>query len=265
MRQGRIAPRLRATLPRLNPPVRTLGIDLASQNDRTAMATVTWAGGRAVAGVPVSPVSDSQALTSMASADWVGIDAPFGWPEAVVRALPQFAEGGTWPEADRDALRFRETDRFVHEKSGIWPLSVSSDRIAVPAWRCARLLASRPGTVDRLGGDRVAEVYPGAALKLWGFERRGYKTSGDRVRQERQRAARRLLVAEIERRGARWLDLAAAREACIESDHALDAVLASLLARAVARGLTWPPPEGDVVRREGWIHLPRPGTFDALA
>jgi predicted nuclease with RNAse H fold len=236
--------------------VRTLGIDLASRADRTAMATVTWAAGRAVVREPVSPVSDEQALEAMAAAEWTGMDAPFGWPEAVVRALPRFAERGEWPEADRDTLRFRETDRFVQEKTGIWPLSVSSDRIAVPAWRCARLLAARPGIVDRLGGAGVVEIYPGAALTLWGFQRRGYKRSGE---------ARALLVAEIERRADGWLDLAAARRACVESDHALDAVLASLLARAAARGLTWPPPGGDAVRREGWIHLPRPGTFDQLA
>jgi predicted nuclease with RNAse H fold len=244
--------------------VRTLGIDLASQDERTAMATIAWDAGRAVVGEPVSPVGDEQALTAMAAADWIGIDAPFGWPEAVVRALPQFADRGRWPgDADRDALRFRETDRFVHEKAGIWPLSVSSDRIAVPAWRCARLLTSRQA-VDRLGGNRVVEVYPGAALKLWGFERRGYKRSGDRARQATQRRARELLVAELERRGAGWLDLAAAREACVQSDDALDALLASLLARAAALRLTWSPPDDEVVRREGWIHLPRPGTFDEL-
>jgi predicted nuclease with RNAse H fold len=243
--------------------VRTLGIDLASQDDRTAMATVEWTGGRAVVGSPVSPVSDADALDAIAAADWTGIDAPFGWPEALVRALPGFADRGAWPDVDRDALRFRETDRFVHTASGIWPLSVSSDRIAVPAWRCARLLAALG--VDRLGGERVVEVYPGASLRLWGFERRGYKRSGDRARQAAQRSARAELVAEIEVRGAGWLELGAARAACVESDDALDAVLASLLARAAARALTWPPPGGDVVRREGWIHLPRPGTFGELA
>jgi predicted nuclease with RNAse H fold len=237
-------------------PVRTLGIDLASRDDRTAMAIVSWAAGRAVAHAPASPVSDEQALQAMAEVEWTGIDAPFGWPEAAVRALPVFADRGEWPDASRDALRFRETDRFVHAKTGIWPLSVSSDRIAVPAWRCARLLASRPGTLDRLGGSRVVEVYPGAALTLWGFQRRGYKRSRD---------ARALLVAEIERRAGGWLDLAGAQQACVASDHALDAVLAALLARAAARELTWPPPAGELVRREGWIHLPRPGTFDGLA
>jgi predicted nuclease with RNAse H fold len=236
--------------------VLTLGIDLASQDDRTAMAAVVWESGRAVVGEPVSPVTDAAALEAMAAADWTGIDAPFGWPEAVVRALPGFADHGEWPDAGRDELRFRQTDRFVREQSGMWPLSVSSDRIAVPAWRCARLLAARSGPVDRLGGDRVVEVYPGAALTLWGFTRRGYKRRAD---------VRALLVAEIERRGARWLDLAAARDACAASDDALDGVLAALVARAAARRLTWPPPAGEVVRREGWIHLPRPDTFGALA
>ena len=247
--------------------VRTVGIDLASQDDRTAMAAIVWRSGRATVEDTVSPVTDDAALAAMRAADWVGIDAPFGWPERFVRALPAFAARGVWPPAEAD-LRYRLTDRFARDRVGTWPLSVSSDRIAVPAWRCARLLAAHaPGRVDRLGRNRVVEAYPGAALTLWGFERRGYKGGGDPTRRARQREARRTLVDAIAHRGAPWLDLSSVYERCVESDDALDAVLAALVARAAACGLTWPPPreEGELVRREGWIHLPRPGTFERLS
>jgi hypothetical protein len=248
--------------------VRTLGIDLASQDERTAMAEIVWEGGRARVNPPATVVSDAYALDAIGRADWAGIDAPFGWPEAVVEALPAFADRGVWPPATTERLRFRLTDRFVRERAGAWPLSVSSDRIAVPAWRCARLLAAQaPGRVDRLGGNGVVEVYPGAALTLWGFDRRGYKRSGNLARQARQRDARTLLVDEVARRGAPWLDLTLAYDACVDSDDALDAVLAALVARAAALDLTCPPPrdELEVVRREGWIQLPVSGSFDRLA
>src|SRR5207253_2236918 len=68
-------------------------------------------------------------------------------------------------------LRFRATDFAVHERTGRWPLSVSSDLIAVPALRAARLF----GAHDRSGAGVLVEVYPAAALRIWGFSTRGYK------------------------------------------------------------------------------------------
>jgi len=43
-----------------------------------------------------------------------------------------------------------------------------------------------------------------------------------------------------------------------ETDHALDALVASLTARAAVQGRTLRPEIGqvDLARREGWIHLP---------
>jgi predicted nuclease with RNAse H fold len=247
----------------------TLGIDLASQPKRTAMALIDWRDGRAVVDMPVSPLSDEAALQAMHAADWVGIDAPFGWPDLMVRAVGAFADEGTWlDDGDVERLRFRLTDQHVHDQTGIWPLSVSSDRIALPAWRCAGLLWKHAGyRVDRLGGDRVVEVYPGAALTLWAFQRRGYKRSGNAGRQAAQRATRERLVEEIAVRAADWLDLSAAHEACVASDDALDAVLAALVTRAMARKMTWEPPAKYLatIEKEGWIHLPKPGTFDRLA
>jgi len=149
--------------------MRTLGIDLASQPENTALCVVSWADdGRGVEVEPPRAGWDDEALLAeMARADAVGIDAPFGWPAAFVSAVAVAGEG--WPAGVAvDALRFRETDRFVRSWTGevlgrrLSPLSVSADRIAYCAWRCRSLLARHRGT------SRVYEVYPAAALAVWG-------------------------------------------------------------------------------------------------
>jgi hypothetical protein len=82
-----------------------------------------------------------------------------------------------WPATEKGstaAFRHRETDRVtkIRNPSGRWPLSVSSDRIAVPAMRCAAILAEvarrrgRPA-VAREGSGLCCEVYPDPALRIW--------------------------------------------------------------------------------------------------
>jgi len=244
----------------------SVGIDLAAQNKNTAACVIEWRPGQATARAPiVGPEGeDLDWLVRLCTpARAVGIDAPFGWPDHAVQALAAWARGERWPDVSKDELRYRVTDRMVREATGHPPLSVSSDRIAVAAWRCARLLdllrtSERP--VDRTGRDGVFEVYPGAALTRWGLDRKGYKRSGNAAAKQRQRQARGALVAELARR-ASWLDLSAATEACVDSDDALDALLASLMAHAGHIGRTVvPPADDDTLRlrisREGWIHLP---------
>src|SRR4051812_24793398 len=77
----------------------------------------------------------------MRRAAWAGIDAPFGWPDALVDAVGIYAQYGTWPaDVSVEALRYRETDRFVRAQVkrargvSINPLSVSSNCIASTAW-----------------------------------------------------------------------------------------------------------------------------------
>ena len=236
--------------------MRTLGIDLAAQNPRTAVCAIDWDDEQARVHAPElggKREGDDWLVELARDADAVGIDAPFGFPDVAVNALSVWAERGRWTSASVHELRFRITDRFVHEETGRWPLSSSSDLIAITAWRCARLL-DRLDVKSRTGDDRVYEVYPGAALTCWRFVRAGYKSSAD---------ARAALLAELERP---WLDLGPARAACIESDDALDALIASLVTRAATRGLT-ENPSGDsaTIAREGWIHLPSADSFDQLA
>lgn len=174
----------------------------------------------------------------------------------------------------------------------IWPLSVSSDRIAVCAWRCADLLteyAAKTGwKLDRIGvplstgmdgppdaprptglvaRSGVVEVYPAAALALWGFEFKGYKRNAG-ISAALARDKRVGILAKLERAAGAWLILSDdVREACIDNDDAFDAFIASLVACAAATDNTLRPlvEQRGAAQREGWIHLPSPASIESLA
>ena len=254
------------------PGVRTLGIDLSASPKKTAACLIEWDGMVSV-DTPLLGLEDADLLYLMGQADWVGIDAPFGWPMDFLDAVLSWSESGAWPDTERSHLRYRETDRFVQRVARL-PLSVSSDRIAVTAMRCASLLsalgeqrAGTAGRIDRAGGDQVVEVYPGAALPLWSDEAadvrldpQGYKGSGATKRRE--------ALVEVLLRAAPWLTLdEPTRALCVASDDALDALLSSLVARAAALRLTMKPQTMEQAGRsevEGWIHVPELGSLGAL-
>lgn len=244
--------------------MRTLGIDLASQAATTAACLLAWRDGVADVEELQVGVEDSAALDLAARADVVGVDAPFGWPDDFVELIARWhgPDRATplppWTTTRRDALRFRLTDEVTRQVTGRWPLSVSTDLIALPALRCAGLLV-KLGVTDRSGGERAVEVYPAAALAAWGFASRGYKgTEGA--------AARRDLVGGL-RTATPWLRLRTRdADAIATSSDALDALLAALVARAWALGLAPPPPPEHRERaaREGWIALPAQGSLRKL-
>ena len=241
----------------------TLGIDLAAQPENTAACSVDWRDGGARV-VDVACDQDDEALARhIAAADKVGVDVPFGWPEAFVAAVARFHAGGAWPEMPTVMLRYRETDRHVQAVTGHWPLSVSTDRIGVPTFRAARLLSRltvQTQAVDRVGAALFVEVYPAAALRRWGFAATGYKGP---------KGAARLaaLFAGFQARTRAWLDLGRARQRCGTSADAFDALVAALVARAAGLGLCeGPPPHlADLATREGWIALPAGDALDRLA
>lgn len=196
-------------------------------------------------------------------ADKIGIDAPFGWPAPFTRAVAAYSTETVWPPADVPQLRFRRTDEVAKEKLGRWPLSVSTDLIAVTAMRAVRLLAevaANGETIDRSGRRRFVEVYPAAALHVWGFPSRGYKgTKGAEVRAR--------LVSDLAERAEDWLTLSEEDWAgCTASDDMLDALVAALVTRAAAIGRCEPIPPADqeLAREEGWIALPKAGSLDQL-
>ena len=250
----------------------SVGIDVASQDARTAICMIDWRDEQARI-EPLGPrgAGDVDIRRCVESADRVGVDIPLGWPSAFVESVSRHHRGEAWA-ADVDAaamtsLRLRDTDRWVTDQARrpgepgarCHPMSVSTNLIAIPAMRIARVL----GPVDRSGQGKVIEVYPAAALFVWGLPYRRYKG----FRPDR-RETRHALVDQL-RVQAPWL--VATRdedwERIRENDHELDALIASLVARAKARGLCNEDYDATSVaaRSEGWIALPLPDALDRLA
>lgn len=227
--------------------VTTLGIDMSSQPKGTAGCAITWEADRAVVMEPQLRCDDEMLGDMIAKSDAVGIDAPFGWPIEFALAVGAW-KFTYWKPELREQLCFRKTDRLVYETVGRWPLSVSADRIALPAMRTFALLV-RHGVTDRSGCEEFYEVYPAGTLSLWGLTTRGYKKDTDDHKQARQGILARL------RRAMPWLVVP---DICAASGDGLDALIASLTARAAMQGRTQrPTPEqAPYARREGWIHLP---------
>ncbi|WP_122263932.1 DUF429 domain-containing protein [Ornithinimicrobium cerasi] len=240
--------------------MQTLGIDLAAEPKKTGVAWIDWTGHKARVSDLHIGATDAELLGSMSDADKTGIDCPLGWPRQFVAFIAKHEDDHVVVEdgvaADwRRKLSYRETDLHVKRTvPGIQGLSVSTDRIGVTTMRCAALLsllAAQGLPVARTGSGPVAEVYPAASLVRWRLNHKGYKGSKGLVRRAE-------LVDELIR-AAPWLDLGAHEGDCRKSDDALDAVLASMTARAAYRNLTEPLPPGAeaAAAAEGWIALPR--------
>lgn len=241
----------------------TLGVDLAAAAERTALCLVKWGDGPPnVERLVARDVSDDLVRALGRDADVVAIDAPFGWPIPFVDAVSAYGAGFPWPSVQPQGLWLRRTDLLVQAMiGGRWPLSVSSDRIARPAERAARLLTllgedDRPAARD--GSDGVIEVYPAGALRRWDIPAEGYKDPGAHSLRAEIRDA--LISAS----GLRLRDEEQA--ALAATDHPLDALVASLVGRAFGIDGTNRPAGPDIAtaRREGWIHLPVIG-LDQLA
>jgi hypothetical protein len=78
--------------------MRTLGIDLSTAETQTAACVLDWDGveGRDLGAPPRVGLSDGALLQAMAQADYVGIDAPFGWPDPFRVAIDAWSERGEW-------------------------------------------------------------------------------------------------------------------------------------------------------------------------
>jgi Protein of unknown function (DUF429) len=267
-----------------------MGIDLSSQPRKTGVCLLRWdAGPPELLMLCRGKVDDGSDFHTKwlsttaygiqgdygAEITKVGIDAPFGWPIPFLDAVSAYRESvARWPtglDEPLDECRLRETDRAVHRRAAKWPLSVTSDKIALPAMRCASLLtdiAAKRGeeALSREGSGLCCEVYPDPALRRWtaGSPR---QLSPRESYKGKEKAAKRmeLLQALVERLpiedGNGLLDRAG-----LEDDY-LDALICALVARAVELEQTYPP-ESDAEREcaeiEGWIHLPS-APLEALA
>lgn len=234
---------------------RTVGVDLAADPSNTAAAVLEWRAGTVTLVELAHPCTDDDVLR-LAPDALVGVDCALGWPDPFVEFVAEVQTGLAHPvrgdaAAWRRSLAYRITDEAVREVTGRRPLSVSTDRLGLVAMRLASLVAALRGAGIEVRKDArppLFEVYPGAALRLWGFATRGYRVSAE---------VRAHIVDDLEHR-LPGLGLGAHRELCIEVDHALDAVVAALVARAAGLGRFHPVPDEvrRTVEREGWIVLP---------
>ena len=244
----------------------TAGIDLSSQTKRTGACVIEWSNGRAKITNLRLGVTDDEIVDLATTADKVGIDAPLGWPVAFVEAVSRHSREGSWPpdyrHADTSRFRLRRTDIWIWKGLGLpQPLSVSADRIALPAMRAAALISTLPEKVSLDGSGVVVEVYPAAALKRWGLPSRGYKGKNNLE-------GRKTLVSAFLADTDTWLDLDGSdKDLCFASDDAFDALVAAFVARAAAMALVEPIPQEDraVALREGWIAIPLAGSLPRLA
>ena len=226
--------------------VRTLGVDLASSPAKTAACVIRWENHSARVQHLQAGVDDDELRRLAADVDKVGIDVPFGWPEGFVASVSAHREMEAWPGFDSVELRLRRTDEFIWRETGRPPLSVSADRLAVPAFRAARLLSE--WQADRTGAGRFVEVYPRAARARFGLgQTRSITELGE---------------------CATWLTLAPDQQlACEQNSDCFDALVSALVARASALRLCEPIPDDllESARREGWIALPRTASLEQLA
>jgi predicted nuclease with RNAse H fold len=224
--------------------VRTLGVDLASKAAGTAACLISWEPGEATVEYLKAGIDDEKLHDLADRADKVGIDIPFGWPDAFVEAVCAHRNHTPWPSATKDEFRYRRTDLFVWRETHRPPLSVSSDKLAIPAFRVASLLST--WNADRTGSGKYVEVYPRAARDRWNLETKN--------------------VSEVAER-APWLRLEPEHvTSCDDDDDCYDALIAGLVTRAHVLGKCEPIPNDDLdaARREGWIALPREGSLDRL-
>lgn len=254
---------MNADAPRM--PVITAGVDLAAEPKGTALAVIEWMPGSAVLRALRLGVADEAIVLVAARCDKLGIDCALGWPDDFVAfvaghaAHDVLAADADGAMAWRRTLAYRATDREVREVTGRWPLSVSTDRLGLTAMRCAGLLERLRASgidVDRAGAGRIAEVYPAASLRLWGFTTAGYRT---------EPARRAELVVAVQGE-APWLDLAEFEPLMRASTDAFDAVIAALATRAAALGRSTVAPLRmlEQAHREGWVALPTGSLADLI-
>jgi hypothetical protein len=237
---------------------------LSAEPKGTALAIVDWSEKSAKLLQLNVGVDDDFIVANVREAEKLGIDCPLGWPIEFVDFVQRHSSGdNTEVSGDMDSRRrlaYRETDRAVREVTGRWPLSVSTDRLGLTAMRCAGLLSKLQTdgvTIDRSGAGRVVEIYPGASLRLWGFDTSGYRTSSDL----------RAKLLEAIKLSAPWFEPGNFAELMIESCDAFDSVIANFAARSTQAGLSTHPRKevANQARTEGWIALPQTSLSELLA
>jgi predicted nuclease with RNAse H fold len=232
------------------------GVDLSAEPKRTAVAVLRASARIELIDLQLGADND-QVIALTRDAEKIGVDCAFGWPTDFVEFVSSQHAGNPIDRSRGDVgidwrrrLAYRDTDREVLRVTGKQPLSVATDKLGLVAMRCAVLLEdwARAGrSVTRDGSGALVEVYPGAALKVWGMATPRYKVDAAPLTH---------LVDELLRQLP--LDLGS-HEAHVRTSHdSFDAVIAALVSLASARGQCVPIPAEFAAagRVEGWIAIP---------
>lgn len=232
--------------------MRVVGIDMATQPNKTGIAIATAVGDHVVLERVVLPTTRAALVEAIVDAFedpcLLAIDAPLGWPVALGATLAEHVAGHPLA-ASTNEMFLRETDALVHRVFGKKPLEVGADRIARTAHAALKLIDDLRQTLAvelplawaTPTNPCAIEVYPAATLLAHGISPRGYKgRGGGGVR------------AEIARRLEPLVELPPDPQ-LIESDHALDAAICVLAAADFLAGRCLEPTHADIAQREGWI------------
>ena len=236
----------------------TWGVDLSTTPANTAAVAIEWSPGSARVTRMVTPLAAPELVDLIRAhpTDHWGIDVPFGWPGQFAQFVAAHQQGPTRPTYAEGSwaspLRLRRTDRELmagEPARRVNPLSVAHDRLGAVAvlWAFvenALANSDPPMVIDRSGvTGSVFETYPAGIRVQWGLPKRG---SHD----ELGVLAARLDAVEIDHTGL------SAKGA---SEHAWDALLCALAARAHALGdrPKLSASQRTTAEAEGWIHLPQ--------
>jgi predicted nuclease with RNAse H fold len=242
----------------------TVGVDLAAEAKKTAVAVIEWRPGRVLVRSLAVNCRDADVLAAADGATKVGIDAPFGWPELFIDFVTAHRDRRPLAATDlagRRQLVYRLTDQLVIDAGLGRPLSVSADLIGHAAMRAAGLLAAFEAAgydADRSGAGLVVETYPAAALRRWGMTSTQYKGPAGTTRPNE--------IVDRMKQAVSGLELGEHEALCRRTDDALDAVVCALIARAAHRdAVTWPTTEQRFrARTEGWIVVPNGDLADLV-
>lgn len=243
---------------------RIVGIDSATQPERTGLARACWEDGRLTVEATARPRAREDQLTCLR--DWLAteeptllaVDAPLGWPSGLADGLAGHRAGQPLGQP-ANALFRRATDRAIQQRLGKRPMDVGADRIARTAHAALELLGTVAEAAEvtiqpawdpaAWSSPGVVEVYPAATLTALGLHASGYK--GDQT--ERREALLAELAPRLTIGEADW-------RAAIASDHVMDALITLIAGGDFLAGLCPAPDDKAQARREGWIWVRDPAS-----
>gem|GEM_PF-6268938 len=272
--------------------MRVVGLDWAvSPSDRAAVVLEKIDEKPITVVDVVTPVDNATAAELCTSTDKivVAVDIPFAWPrefsEFVSQWIPFSSDACKPPK--KDFFQYRYTDRFVHDKTSKWPLSVSTNFFALGSLEWASIIHEK-----QLGSQIVVsrksfsasklpaiiEVYPGATLKAFenddslpisGTSSRttveGNKIIERKYSYKKDETTRGSLVEAVISAFQIHCDDAIVQRivSTEQKDHASDGLLSALTALifmdVVNDWTTWDPGIKHIeeAKTEGWIFFPK--------